>query len=205
LPADLQDAVLAGYRELGTGPVAVRSSATGEDSADASFAGVNHTVVGVEGEQGLLRAVRDCWASAFSPRALAYRAQRGLVTEPAVAVVVQQMVDAECAGVAFTADPATADTSVLVIEAAFGLGEVVVGGQLTPDRYLLDKAGPRLRELRIGYKSHRVVTAPGTGPVQVQLDADEARRRVLSDEQVQELARLVLAVERHYSTPQDVE
>lgn len=205
LPADLRDAVLEGYRRLGAGPVAVRSSATGEDSADASFAGVNRTVVGVEGEADLLQAVRDCWSSAFSPRALAYRAHRALAAEPAVAVVVQRMVDAECAGVAFTADPATGDTSVLVIEAAFGLGEVVVGGQLTPDRYLLDKDGPRLREIRIGHKTHRIVTEPGVGPVRVELDADEAGHRVLTDEQVLELARLVLAVERHYGTPQDVE
>jgi pyruvate,water dikinase len=205
LPAGLRDAVLDRYRELGGGPVAVRSSATGEDSADASFAGVNRTLLGVEGEPALLQAVRECWASAFSPRALAYRAQRSLTGEPAVAVVVQRMVEAECSGVAFTADPATGDTAVLVIEAAFGLGEVVVGGELTPDRYVLDKQGVRLREARTGYKTHRVVTRPGAGPVRLELSPDEARSRVLTDEQIDELARLVLAVERHYGTPQDVE
>jgi pyruvate,water dikinase len=205
LPAGLRDAVLDRYRELGGGPVAVRSSATGEDSADASFAGVNRTLLGVEGEPALLQAVRECWASAFGPRALAYRTQRALTGEPAVAVVVQQMVDAECSGVAFTADPATGDTSVLVIEAAFGLGEVVVGGELTPDRYVLDKQGVRLREARTGYKTHRVVTRPGVGPVRLELSPDQARSRVLTDERIDELARLVLAVERHYGTPQDVE
>ncbi|MFI7587401.1 phosphoenolpyruvate synthase [Spongisporangium articulatum] len=205
LPSDLEAAVLAQYRELGAPDVAVRSSATGEDTGGTSFAGMNETFTDVRGEAALLAMLRECWASAYGARVIAYRASQGVADEPAVAVVVQRMVHSERSGVMFSADPATGDRGHVVVEGAFGLGEVVVGGQLVPDTYVLDKSGPRLLEVRIGYKTHRIVAGPSGADVREELDPDTATRRVLSDEEAVDLARLALRVEQHYGAPQDME
>ncbi|KYF89412.1 phosphoenolpyruvate synthase [Sorangium cellulosum] len=207
LPAELQAEIVAAYRKLGPGAVvAVRSSATSEDSASTSFAGMHETYTDVTGEQALLDRVRDCWASAFCERVVSYRKSQRLAEEPALAVVVQRMVSSERSGVIFTADPATKDTSRLVVEAAFGLGEVVVGGQVEPDTYTVAKRGPRLLEARVGHKAFKLVRAPdGGGEQRVDLPEDEGARRVLEDDEVLELARLALRVEEHYGAPQDIE
>ncbi|XXT21303.1 phosphoenolpyruvate synthase [Sorangium sp. So ce429] len=207
LPAELQAEIASAYRKLGTETiVAVRSSATSEDSASTSFAGMHETYTDVTGEQALLDRVRDCWASAFGERVVSYRKSQRLTEEPALAVVVQRMVDSERSGVIFTADPATKDTSRLVVEAAFGLGEVVVGGQVEPDTYTVAKRGPRLLEARVGHKAFKLVRAPdGGGEQRVDLPEDEGARRVLKDDEVLELARLALRVEEHYGAPQDIE
>src|SRR5690606_1875370 len=126
-----RDAILAAYHRLGEDvPVAVRSSATAEDTAGTSFAGMHETFANVVGDDAVLARVVDCWASLYGQRVIAYRASQGLDEEPAIAVVVQQLVESERAGVLFTADPSTGDTTRVVIEAAFGLGEVVVSGQV---------------------------------------------------------------------------
>ena len=123
----------------------MRSSATAEDTATTSFAGMNETFTNVAGDDELVARVVDCWASLFGERVvLVPRGAAACVDEPAIAVVVQQMVDAERSGVMFTADPATGDRTRIVIEAAFGLGEVVVGGPVEPDTYVVAKDGPRL-------------------------------------------------------------
>jgi pyruvate,water dikinase len=205
LPATITEPVLAAYRGLGGGPVAVRSSATAEDTAGTSFAGMNETFTNVRGEAELLHRLRDCWASLYGARVMAYRASQGVTAEPAIAVVVQCMVNSERSGVMFSADPTTGDRGHVVVEGAFGLGEVVVGGQVTPDTYVLDKRGPRLLEMRIGYKTHQVVRGPDGADRRVELTPDEATRRVLTDDEAVELARLALRVERHYGTPQDME
>jgi len=206
LPAELQAEIVGAYRRLGPqASVAVRSSATSEDSASTSFAGMHETYTNVTGEQALLDGVRDCWASAYGERVVSYRKSQRLTEEPALAVVVQRMVSSERSGVIFTADPATKDTSRLVIEAAFGLGEVVVGGQVEPDTYTVAKRGPRLLEARVGHKAFKRVRAPDGGERRVDLPEDEAARRVLRDEEVLELARLALRVEEHYGAPQDIE
>ena len=153
LPQWLGHDVAQAYRKLGEHSfVAVRSSATSEDSSTASFAGMNESFTNVRGQAELLARVQDCWASLFSERACAYRASRGLLEEPVIAVVVQQMVNADRSGVMFTADPSTGDRSHIVIEAAYGLGEVVVGGEVEPDTYIVDKAGPTVVSTRIGRK-----------------------------------------------------
>ncbi|WP_437311849.1 phosphoenolpyruvate synthase [Sorangium sp. So ce388] len=207
LPAELQAEIAGAYRKLGPGAVvAVRSSATSEDSASTSFAGMHETYTDVTGEQALLDRVRDCWASAFGERVVSYRKSQRLTEEPALAVVVQRMVNSERSGVIFTADPATNDTSRLVVEAAFGLGEVVVGGQVEPDTYTVAKRGPRLLEARVGHKAFKLVRAPdGGGEQRVDLPEDEGARRVLKDDEVLDLARLALRVEEHYGAPQDIE
>ena len=161
LPPRIRSALLSAYRALGKDVlVAVRSSATAEDTAGTSFAGMNETYTNVRGEEQLIEKVRACWASLWGQRVISYRAAQNLRLEPAIAVVVQRMVNSECSGVMFTADPSTSDRSRVVIEAAFGLGEVVVSGQVEPDTYVLAKQGPSVLESRIGLKSHKLVRGP---------------------------------------------
>lgn len=200
------DEVLAAYGTLGGDlDVAVRSSATGEDGADASFAGMNATFTNVHGGEELITRVVDCWASLFGARVVAYRASRGFTAEPAIAVVVQKMVASERSGVAFTADPSNGAVDRIVVEGAFGLGEVVVSGSVEPDTYVVAKDGFRLLRTRIGNQAYKLVRGPSGGDVRIDLDEREARRRVLSDLDVVGVARLAKQVEEHYGSPQDVE
>lgn len=206
VPPMLHDELLAAYHRLGAGlSVAVRSSATAEDAAGTSFAGMHETVTNVVGDEALVAAVVACWRSLYTERVIAYRRARHLDEEPALAVVVQQMVPAERAGVLFTVDPSTGDRDHLVIEGALGLGEVVVGGEVEPDTYVVGKEPLQLLSVRVGRQHHKVVSGPGGGDVVVELGPEEAGRRVLSDEEVLTLARLGLQVEQHYGSPQDVE
>lgn len=198
--------VLDAYHRLGNQvAVAVRSSATAEDTAGFSFAGMHETFTHVVGDDALIERIVDCWASLYGERVIVYRNAKNLDEEPAIAVVVQEMVDSECSGVLFTADPSNGDRSKIVIEAAFGLGEVVVGGQVEPDTYVLTKDGLHIVQVRVGRKSHKMVRGDAGDTVRVELSSDESCRRVLSDEEVVELARLGLLVEGHYGAPQDVE
>jgi pyruvate,water dikinase len=205
MPDDVRRAVLSAYADLGPSErVAVRSSATAEDTASTSFAGMNETFTNVRGEADLLARVVECWASLWSPRVVAYRATRDITDEPAIAVVVQRMVDARIAGVMFTADPATANRAHVVIEAAFGLGEVVVGGQVEPDTYVVAKDGPRILHQHIGTKAEKIVAEDGHER-RVPVPAEEQERRVLDEELLLTLACLAIEIERHYGKPQDVE
>jgi pyruvate, water dikinase len=202
LPASLADDVLARLEALGPDVrVAVRSSATAEDSTDTSFAGMNETFTNVRGADVLAR-ITDCWASLFGERVAAYRVDRGLFDEPAIAVIVEQMVASDRSGVMFTVDPA--ERAQIVIEAAFGLGEVVVSGRVEPDTYHVDRATQTLRDVRIGCQSVRITTGPD-GDVLEELDEHDGWRRVLTDDEIVQVAKLGLAIEQHYGSPQDVE
>ncbi len=206
LPDALRPAVLDAYAGLGDDvAVAVRSSATAEDTAGTSFAGMNETFTNVSGADALVEAIVDCWASAFSPRVLAYRAGQRLDDEPQIAVVVQEMAEAVASGVMFTANPADGDRSTLVIEGAPGQGEVVVGGQVEPDCYFVAKDTLHVRHAHTGIKTHKIVRGPDGRDQTVTLSGDERTRRVLTDEQVVAIARLGRAVEEHYGSPQDTE
>jgi len=209
VPDALRAEIVAAYARLGgdQGPVAVavRSSATSEDTAGASFAGMNKTFTNVAGADAVLDRVRDCWASVFGPRVLAYRAGRGITDEPAIAVVVQRMVEAQRSGVAFTADPADGRRDRIVIEAARGLGEVVVSGQVEPDTYVVAKDGPRIVTVRIGHQSHQIVRGPDGADLVQDLDAATGGARVLDDDEVLAVAALALRVEALYGEPQDLE
>jgi pyruvate,water dikinase len=206
VPVQLRDAVDAAYAALGDRPfVAVRSSATAEDAGSTSFAGMNATYTNVRGADELLERIVDCWASLWSQRVIAYRSSQRLADEPAIAVVVQQMVESEASGVMFTADPATGDRSKLVIEAAFGLGEVVVGGQVEPDSYVLAKEGPRILHVRIGTKAEKIIRGSDGHDHRLAVPAAEQGRRVLDDEHLLELGRMAIRIEEHYGVPQDVE
>ena len=206
VPDDLREAVTAAYAALGDQPfVAVRSSATAEDTGSTSFAGMNATYTNVRGADELLQRVVDCWASLWSPRVIAYRASQQLADEPEIAVVVQQMIESDASGVMFTADPATGSRDHLVIEAAYGLGEVVVGGQVEPDTYVVAKDGPRVQHVRVGTKAEKIIRGPDGHDLRLAVPAAEQAQRVLDDEHLLELARMAIRIEDHYGVPQDVE
>ncbi|TLF54531.1 phosphoenolpyruvate synthase [Nocardia cyriacigeorgica] len=201
-----RQAILAAYHDLGDRvSVAVRSSAVGEDSATSSFAGMNLSRTNIRGDDELIAAVTDCWASLFTPRVVTYRARRGMRQTPAMAVVVQRMVAAGQAGVAFTADPSTGRRDRIVIDAARGQGEVVVSGAVEPDTYILDAHGPVLLETRAGKQDYAIVAGP-EGDRHVAIDAAQAAVPVLTEQQAVAIARLATAVQDHYrGTPQDIE
>ncbi|HET9729146.1 MAG TPA: PEP/pyruvate-binding domain-containing protein, partial [Acidimicrobiia bacterium] len=203
LPPGLRSEVVEAYRTLGAVRVAVRSSATSEDTSDTSFAGMNQTFTNVADADELCARVVDCWASLFGARVLAYRRSRGITDEPAIAVIVQAMVPSECSGVMFTADP-TGSPDTLVIEAAFGLGEVVVGGQIEPDTYRVRKDSLAIEDVRVGVQAF-MITSADDGDRRVDLSTADGARRVLTDEQILDVARLGLRVEEHYGAPQDTE
>ncbi len=206
IPPALEEEITQAYRRIGAHEaVAVRSSATSEDTAGTSFAGMHETFTDVAGASSLLQHIKACWASAYTPRVLAYRKAQHLSDEPQLAVVVQKMVHSARSGVMFTADPATGDRARIVIEGAFGLGEVVVGGQVEPDTYTLLKEGPRLLEARVGEKAFKIVRGKNGRDHRVDLKGDDALRRVLSDDEAVALAVVGLNVEKHYGKPQDIE
>jgi pyruvate,water dikinase len=204
VPEDLAAEITEACQQLGDGPVAVRSSATSEDSSGTSFAGMHRTITDVVGADDIIAAVRKCWASLYGQRVVSYRAQRNITEEPAIAIVVQAMVDPACAGVLFTVAP-SGQRDRLVIEAAYGAGESVVSGMVEPDTFTVLRDGPRLLEVRIGAKSTQLVRdASGTRVSEQVADADTARLAIDFDTVV-DLAKLGLRVERHYGSPQDVE
>jgi pyruvate,water dikinase len=193
-------AVLDAYRRLG-GPVAVRSSATAEDGAEASFAGQQETVLGVAGDDAVLDGIERCWASLHTDRAAAYRRQRGIPDDGlAMAVVVQALVPAEVAGVLFTRDPQDPTGRLMAVEASWGLGEAVVSGRVTPDRFRLRHDTGEVAERHPGLKAVRV-TAAGEEPV----PADRQTALCLSDTELSQLAELGRKVEAFYGDPRDVE
>jgi pyruvate,water dikinase len=185
--------------------VAVRSSATAEDLPFASFAGQQDTYLNVVGIEAVLEAVRNCWASLWTDRAVAYRAALGIAPhEVALAVVIQRMVDAAAAGVMFTANPLTGRRREAVIDAAPGLGEAVVSGAVNPDHFVVDPQNGRILERKLGDKRVMVRPLPGGG-TETQDLAGSAEASSLTDGQALELAALGLQAERHFGSPQDTE
>ncbi|MEU7898872.1 PEP/pyruvate-binding domain-containing protein [Nonomuraea sp. NPDC049152] len=205
VPDEVREAVDEAYARLGDRvPVAVRSSATAEDLPYASFAGQQDTYLNVVGPEAVRDAVRRCWASLWTDRAVAYRASNG-IDHAAVrlAVVLQWMVDAEVAGVMFTANPVTGRRHEAVIDAAPGLGEAVVSGAVNPDRFVVDMASGRITERGIGDKRVSIRSLPGGGTERTELGG--TREACLTDTQVRELSALGRKVEDHYGAPQDTE
>jgi pyruvate,water dikinase len=187
-------------------PVAVRSSATAEDTESASFAGMNETLLNVRGAEAALDAVRRCWASLFGARTVYYRAKRGFgQAEMDIAVVVQRQIEAERAGVMFTIDPASGSRDRLVVEGAFGLGESVVSGSVSPDRYVVDKRTRAIEGREVRRKELAIEAVGEGGTATRELSVAEAEREVLSDEEVRRLADLGTRIEAHYGAPQDTE
>ncbi len=187
--------------------VAVRSSATAEDLPQASFAGQQATFLNVKGANNVVEAVKKCWASLFTARAIFYREKNNFDHfKVLIAVIVQKMVNADKSGVAFSVDPITEDPNLIVIEAGFGLGEAIVSGQVTPDHYVVDKRDWSIKEKKVEYKKLMIVRDPITGKnKKVMLDESKAKEQVLTDEEIVELAKMVKKIEDHYAYPQDIE
>ena len=211
VPPDIARAIKEAYRELGGGAVAVRSSATAEDLADASFAGQQSTFLNVTGEDDVVEAVRGCWASLFEARAIFYRHDKGFDhLSVSIAVPVQRMIQSQRSGVMFTAETDTGDRSKIEIEAVWGLGEAIVSGETTPDNYRVDKDSLRILAKRVVEQDRQLIRNPQAGPSD-EPNAwlpvpDELRpQQKLSDEQIVALARIGKQLEEHYGHPQDIE
>ena len=209
LSAGLKAELRAAYRALpGDDPaVAVRSSANAEDLPGLSFAGQQETYLNVSGPEALLEAVRNCWASLWTPQAISYRNEMGIESDAvAMAVVVQIMVPADVAGILFTANPATGERGEMIVNASFGLGEAVVGGQVTPDTFVVDRSTLKPKETMIGTKEQKIVSDGNQGTRLVDVDEGERDASSLPEKLLTELAELAARVEGHFGgQPQDIE
>ncbi|VVB56865.1 putative phosphoenolpyruvate synthase [uncultured archaeon] len=185
--------------------VAVRSSATAEDLPEASFAGQQSTFLNVQGEAEVVQNVKECWASLFEPRSIFYRVNNHFDhLKVGLAAVVQEMVQSETAGVMFTVDPVTQDLGIVSIEAAYGLGEVVVSGMVTPDRYLVRKGSWRLETKEMARQTW-MITKEGDHNEKKTIPSERQALPKLSEEQIIELAKIGCRIEAHYGKPQDTE
>lgn len=221
VPGDVEAEIRSGYADLCARvaalrggpatdlPVAVRSSSVDEDGDAASFAGQQESYLWVLGADEVVERVRECWASLYTPQAIAYR--HGMSPEEAAAasrisVAVQIMAHAEVAGVTFTVSPRTGDRSVVAINASWGLGQSVVSGEVTPDEYWLSKIGPEVVSSTVADKAHEYVPAPeGRGVLLREVDDERRRIPCLDEAAAIELAAIAMRVEQHYGHPVDVE
>jgi pyruvate,water dikinase len=204
MPQDIKQEIEKNFRALKTKFVAVRSSATAEDSKTASWAGELETYLNVT-EKDVVKQVKKCWSSLFTPRAIFYRFEKKLNrTSVSVAVVVQKMVQSEISGICFTVHPVTKDYDQMVIEAGFGLGEAIVGGLITPDTYVVHKKDFSLLDINVSEQKFAIVKSP-KGNVNKKLSAKEGSRQKLTGKQIVELAKICVKIEKHYKHPQDIE
>jgi rifampicin phosphotransferase len=206
IPERIVDEVRKAYRKLGGNAVAVRSSATAEDLPEAAFAGQQETFLNVLGEQALMDAVRACWASLWSERAILYRARQKVdQTTVKLAVIVQRMVPADVAGVMFTANPVSGERNELIIDANPGLGEAVVSGMVTPDHFIVDKRSRQVKEQQLGRREVVIRPKTGGGTEQVASTQKTVSATALSLQALRKLSKLGIDIERHYGVPQDIE
>ncbi len=207
IPEEITTAVCQAWQTLDPNAAyAVRSSATAEDLPDASFAGQQDTYLNVRGEKEILDAVRRCWASLFTDRAILYRQQNNFAHEEvALSVVVQQMVLPQISGILFTADPVSQNRHVTSIDASYGLGEALVAGLVSADLYRVDTRSDKLVEVKIGDKKLAIRPLPGGGTEQETLSDKQRTAQVLSEAQAVALAKLGQRIEAHYQQPQDIE
>ena len=210
MPPEVAVEIKEAYVKMGKGLVAVRSSATAEDLPEASFAGQQRTFLNVQGEEDVVTAVQGCWASLFEPRAIFYREQHGFDHfKVGIAVPVQKMVQSQASGVMFTLEPVTSDQSKIIIEAVFGLGEAIVGGEVNPDLYIVDKEGLKISTKKIGAQEWKLVRNPTSGDkdanIQVPLPPSSQSQQKISDDDIIHLAKLGKQIEDHYQFPQDIE
>lgn len=187
-------------------PLAVRSSATAEDSEEASFAGLQDTYLWLKGTEAVVESVRSCWASLYSVPSISYRRKDDFPENGvAIAVVVQAMVDARSAGVMFTRSPLTGDRSVITIESAWGLGSALVGGEVTPDRFVIGKITGQVSVRDISDKRYQDVPAENSGIKHIETSEELRRAPSIGDDEIKALAEIARKVERHYGKPQDIE
>ncbi len=208
VPKDLEASVVEEYKKLGKGKyplVAVRSSATAEDLPTASFAGQQDTYLNVSGPESLLKSVKRCWASLFTPRALAYRVSKNFEHDKVkLAVVVQRMVNSDISGIMFTIDP-NSELPHIIIEAGYGLGEALVGGKVTPDTYVVDKFHRKILNRRISNQTWKLVRGESGECMRQDIPQDLATKQKMTDEQILDLAEVGNQIEMHYDRPMDIE
>lgn len=218
MDADMADniasEIVKAYEKLGAKYVAVRSSATAEDSKDAAWAGQLDTFLNTE-SKNLIENVKKCWASLFTPRAIFYGFEKGFHVHKddekhrgkaiSVAVVVQEMVASEQSGIAFSVHPVTQDHDQLIIEAGFGLGEAIVSGSITPDSYVMEKSTEQILDKNISAQERGMFRGEDGGTEWKDIVTSKGEKSVLSDDEVLELAKMVTNIEKHYGFPVDVE
>ncbi len=213
MPEDIQEAIKAAYVKLGEKMkqadvfVAVRSSATAEDLADASFAGQQETYLNVRGQEELIEKTIKCWSSLFTPRAIYYRTQKNFKHEDVfISVGIQKMVNAKAAGVAFTINPVTGDQNQILIEGNWGLGESVVSGAVTPDDFIVDKNTLKIISKRITKKTIEYIRDPNTGnTIHAEVPLERQEQPCLTDQEILKIAELAKKIEEHYGKAQDIE
>lgn len=205
MPKDIADEIKKEFKKLKVEYVAVRSSATAEDSSTAAWAGQLETYLNTT-EENLLENVKKCWASLFTPRAIFYRFEQKLHKEKiSVAIIVQKMVESKISGIAFSVHPVTQDRNQMIIEAGLGLGESIVSGQITPDGYVVEKEPRNIIDTNINVQKKALVRSKEGGNKWIDLPKTKGEKQVLSDRQIIELSDLVLRIEQHYNFPQDIE
>lgn len=209
IPKDLMDDIVKNYVKLfpkgKEGFVAVRSSATAEDLPDASFAGQQETYLNVHGEEDLFDKIRKCWSSLFTARAIAYREKQGFAHDDVkLAVVVQKMVNSDVSGIMFTVDP-NSGAKEIVIEAGFGLGEAIVGGEVTPDTYKVDKSTMEVKDKRISTQKWKYTKGKDGSTVKEDIPSDKEKVQKIEDRRIIEIAEIGRQIEIHYEKPMDME
>ncbi len=221
MPQDLTDEILKAFDELGAEHVAVRSSATAEDSAVASWAGELETYLNTTRED-VVERVRTCWSSLFTSRAIFYRHEKNLIDHyVSVAVVIQKMIQSEISGIVFTVHPVTEDYDQMIIEAGYGLGEAIVSGQITPDSYVVSKSGMNIVDIYVGAQTRKLVrnvrTTKATKLRNTKFNKDEdganewvdvgkeGEKQKLTGKQIIEVATVCKRIEDHYKFPCDIE
>ncbi len=204
VPVDIESVIKNKFAILNAEYVAVRSSATAEDSGSAAWAGQLETYLNTSKET-LLQNVQKCWASLFTPRAIFYRFEKSLHnTKISVAVVIQKMIQSEVSGIAFSVHPVTEDRNQMIIEAGYGLGESIVSGSITPDSYVVEKQPRHIIDKNIS-EQERLLVRNGAGNDWAMVPYSKRRLQKLTDEKILELAKLVIEIEEHYKSPQDIE
>lgn len=204
MPENLSQEILKAHTKLKAKFVAVRSSATAEDSKIASWAGELDTFLNTSKSE-LIEKVKECWASLFTPRAISYRHEKKLIDHyVSVAVVVQKMVQSEISGITFTTHPVTEDPNQMIIEAVFGLGEAIVGGKVNPDSYVVDKAKIKILDINIG-EQEKKLSKKGQKNIWQKLNQKEGNKQKLTEKQIIKVAKVCQTIEKHYKFPCDIE
>jgi pyruvate,water dikinase len=203
-PKDLGEEILREFTKLKAKYVAVRSSATAEDSSIASWAGELESYLNVT-KSNLLESVKKCWSSLFTPRAIFYRFEKKLNNQKiSVAVAIQKMVQSDVSGICFTVHPVTEDRNQIVIEAGYGLGEAIVGGKITPDTYVTDKKNNTIIDINIS-KQEMMITKTPKGTIETKVPTLKQDKQKLNNKQIVQLAKICKKIEEHYKYPQDIE
>ncbi len=204
MPKSMQQEILKEFKKLKAKYVAVRSSATAEDSKLDSWAGELETYLNTT-EKNILKNVKKCWASLYAPRALFYRIERKMQRKSvSVAVVIQKMIQSEVAGICFTVHPITKDKNQMIIEAGYGLGEAIVGGMITPDAYVIEKKSLTILDINISEQKKMIKWAKNKNQ-NVTVSKEKQSKQKLKNSEIIKLSKIVRNIEKHYKSPQDIE